>query len=85
MHPQNSPIRAISRSITNELQIFDAAGEKTANISKITAAFESIPPISVEAERAYSAVGLFITRHRTRLSDECVNCLSFLRAYFKSK
>ena len=77
--------RAISRSINNEFEIVDATGEKTANITKIPAALESIPPTSVEAERDYSAVGLFITRLRIRLSDKSVNCLSLLRAYFYSK
>ena len=39
-----------------------------------------MPPTSVEVERAFSAVELFIPI----LSDESVNCLSFLREYFQS-
>ena len=39
--------RAISRSITKDLDISLATGEKTANKTKITAAFESIPPTPV--------------------------------------
>ena len=54
--------RAISRSITKEFFTFEVTGEKTANITKKkTGALESIPPTSVEVERAFSAVGLFIT------------------------
>ena len=34
-------------------------------------------------EKLETAVGLFITRLRTRLSDKSVNCFSFLCAYFK--
>ena len=43
--------RAISRSITKEFIIFEATGEKTANITMTTAAFESMPTTSVVAER----------------------------------
>ena len=53
--------RATSRSIIKELEMFESTGEKTANITKITAASESTPPTSVKAERAFLAVGLFIT------------------------
>ena len=74
--------RAISRNIAKDLDIFIATGKKTANKTQITAVLDSIPPTSVEAERSFSAIGLFITRLRTRLS---VNCLSFLHVYFKSK
>ena len=77
--------RAISRSITKEFEVFEATGVKTAKITKTAAALESIPPTSVVAERAFSAEGLFITRHRTRLCDKNVNCLGSIRAYLKSK
>ena len=76
---------AISMSITREFEISEVTGEKTVNITKITAALESIPPTFVEAERAFSAVVLFITRLITRLSDKSIKCLSFLHTYFKSK
>ena len=47
--------------MTNELEICEATGEKTANITKITTALESIQLTCVEAERAFSVVGLFFT------------------------
>jgi len=43
----------------------------------------SIPPTSVEAERAFSAVGLFANEIRPQLSDQSVNGLSFLRSHYK--
>ena len=48
---------AISGSLTIEFIIFEETGEKSANISKRTAAFDSIPSTSVEAEMAFSAEG----------------------------
>jgi len=40
------------------------------------------PPL-VEAEQAFSAAVLFATKIRSRLSDQSVNALSFLRSYYK--
>ena len=45
----------------------------------------TIRPTSVEAERAFSAMGLFATRLRTRLSDVCLDALVFMRQYYKRK
>ena len=57
---QTSP--TISRSINKEFKKFEATVEKTTNITKITAALESIPSSSVETERAFLTVGLPIAR-----------------------
>ena len=46
--------RAISRSINKELYTFEATGQKTASITKITAALESMPSTYVDADRAFS-------------------------------
>ena len=64
---------SISRSISTEFELLEATGEKTTNITEITAELESIPHTYVKAETAFSAVGLFITRLRSRLSDKSVN------------
>ena len=42
---------------------------------KIMRAIETIPPTSVEAERAFSAAGLFITKLGTRLNNRSVDAL----------
>ena len=43
----------------------------------------TIQPTSVEAERAFSAMNIFVTKFRTCLDDKTVNALCFLREYFK--
>jgi len=43
----------------------------------------SVPPTSVEAERAFSAAGIICSRLRTRLGDETLDSLCFLRSYFQ--
>ena len=40
-----------------------------------------LPPTSVEAERIFSAAGLFITKLCMRLNDEIVDALCFLKQY----
>ena len=50
---------------------------------KMMIAIETTPPTSVEAERSFSAAGLFITKLRTRLNNRSVDALCFLRAYYK--
>ena len=74
-----------SKQFSNELDIFEATGEMTTRIKSLFDALKTIPPTSIESERAFSAVGLFVTKLRTRLSDKSINNLSFLRAYYKRK
>ncbi|GFU83547.1 hypothetical protein TNCV_4218071 [Trichonephila clavipes] len=52
-----------------EMQLFDSTENPSPNI-KVCDALKTIPPTSVEAERAFSAAGLFVTKLRTRLSDK---------------
>ena len=42
-----------------------------------------VPPTSVEAERAFSACGLFVTKFRSQLSDESIDKLCFLNRVTK--
>ncbi|GFV68213.1 hypothetical protein TNCV_1874951 [Trichonephila clavipes] len=53
-----------------EMQLFDSTENPSPNIIKLCDALKTIPPTSVEAERAFSAAGLFVTKLRTRLSDK---------------
>jgi len=42
----------------------------------------SIPPASVESERAFPAAGGFCMKIYSRLSDRMINILCFLRSYY---
>lgn len=72
-----------SQHLSKELDIFEATGERTQNITLLLDALKTIPPTSIESERAFSAAGLFITKLRTRLSDRSVDTLCFLRSYYQ--
>lgn len=45
----------------------------------------TIKPTSAEAERAFSAAGYICSSIRSRLSDETVDSICFLRSYFQKQ
>jgi hypothetical protein len=73
------------RAISKEMLVFEATGKRTSNLDLLFNAFETIPPTSVESERAFSAAGLFVTKIRSRMSDDLLDTLCFLKAYFLKK
>ena len=48
-------------------------------------ALQSIPPTSVESERAFSITGQFATKLRTKLADNTLNSLVFLKVSYKKE
>ena len=67
------------------MRLFEATGTKSKNLSLVDQALSSIPATSVEAERAFSAIELFITKLRSRLNENSVDSLMVLKAFFKSE
>ncbi|GFW79528.1 hypothetical protein TNCV_128331 [Trichonephila clavipes] len=45
------------------MQLFDSTENPSPNIKKLCEALKTTPPTSVEAERAFSAAGLFVTKY----------------------
>ena len=54
-------------------------------LNKLFKALQSIPPTSVESERAFSITGQFATKLRTKLADNTLNSLVFLKASYKKE
>ena len=69
--------------IKREFAIFEATGQRPLCLERVYKAASTLPPTSVEAERAFSAAGLFVSKVRASLSDESVDNLCFLRNYLK--
>lgn len=44
----------------------------TPNLEMLKNALKTIPPTSVESERAFSSCGLFVTKIRSRLADKTI-------------
>ena len=74
-------------SWTKEIALFMTTGgeKKTTAISELANCILNIPPTSVEAERSFSASGLFLTKLRCRLADKSLDMLIFLKYYFANK
>ena len=72
----------ILTQIKKEMSVFESTGERPACIEKVFWAVRSLPPTSTEAERAFSATGLFLTKIRSSLSEQSIDDLCLLRKYF---
>ena len=70
---------SILTEIRREFAILENTGERPNCLEKVFSAVSTMAPTSVEAERAFSAAGLFITKIRARLGDEAIDKLCFLR------
>ena len=62
--------------LIKEMALFEATGDKSKIISSIEEVLNTIPPTSAEAERVFSAAGLFVTKLRSRLSENSVDSLT---------
>ena len=79
-----STLSEVLHQVKREMAIFESTGERPACLQKIFRAIKTLPPTSVEAERAFSCAGLFITKIRSQLSDRSIDTLCFLR-YFQNR
>jgi hypothetical protein len=71
------------KSIKKEMAVYESTEEIPPYLEKIRKALRTLPPSSSEAERCFSAAGLFITKLRTSLKDETLDFLFFLRSYLQ--
>ena len=64
-------------AIQKEMKLFEATKKRTENLELLYQALRSIPATSIESKRAFSSAGLFITKLRSRQSNDSINCMSF--------
>ena len=67
------------RMVQKECEVFEASGIRPANLQTLYEALLTIQPTSVEAERAFSACGLFVTKLRSHLHNSTIHALCFIR------
>ena len=58
---QSNDRNQLQEVITQEMNLFEATRKRATKLELLFNALRSIPPTSVEAERAFSAAGLFVT------------------------
>lgn len=76
----------ISKIVKQEMNLFEATGSTRGyNLERAYNYLITIPPTSVEAERAFSAAANMCNKLRSRLGDETLDALLFLRSYFRNK
>ena len=73
-------VQSVGAQIINiEMQWFEATKKKPENLQNLYRSLFRIRPTFVEAERAFSAMGLFATKIRNRLNDDTLNAMIVLR------
>ncbi len=68
-----------------ELELYFQSNHKTKNIENMLQALKSIPVSSIEAERIFSTVGMFLHKGRAALKSEILENIIILRKYFLEK
>ena len=76
---------SMQAAIKSEMAVFERSGVRGHSLQLVYSNLLSIPPTSVEAERAFSSAGLLCTRIRLRLRDVTLDTLCFLRSYYGIK
>ena len=65
------------------MALFRKTGTRLKHLTLLLDALDLISPTSDESERAFSSAGLFITKIRSRLSDDdTLDSSCFLKSYF---
>ena len=71
----------ILNHIKKEMMFFEATHKCPKCLKRLKNCLDTFPPSSVEAERCFSAAGLFITKLRSSLSDYMIDLLCFMRSH----
>lgn len=71
-----------SIDLKKEFQFYDRNQKRTPLLDKLYEALSTVQPTSTQSERNFSLAGGFVTKLRTRLKDEHVNALCFLKSFF---
>ena len=81
---EKSP-KDFAKLMKHEMSAYEQSGKRSENLENLYRAMCTIPPTSVESERAFSAVGLFATKLRSSLGDKTLDALLTLRCHFKKQ
>ena len=69
-------------TLSDEFHLFQKTFEKTRRLKLLEDALLTLKPTSVESERIFSNVGRIATKYRMNLTDNNLNALVVLRAYY---
>lgn len=72
----------MENEVYKEIEIYNITGVKGFLLNNLYDNLKNIRPTSVEAERAFSAAGLIVTKIRAQMKSDLNDSLCFLRSYF---
>lgn len=73
----------LANSIRHEMSLLENGGVRGHHLKTANKYLMSIPPTSIEPERAFSAAAYVGNKLRSRLRSETLDALIFLRLYFR--
>lgn len=76
---------SLKECIKKEMHLLEANGTRGQNLERVYKYLLSIPPTSVDCERAFSSAGILCTKIRSRLNDSTLDSLCLLRSYFQNE
>ena len=71
-----------SRVLQKEMMLYEITKKNPNNLEKLYAALKTIKPTSIKVERAFSALGYFVSKIRNCLNDDTIDALLVLRHYY---
>lgn len=75
----------LMKILTKEFSLFETTKRRPRHLQQLIDTLATVQAASVEAERAFSVCGQFVTKIRNRLSAESIDALCFLKAHFQKK
>lgn len=78
------PTNSLEGLIKKEMNLYESGGSKGEILQFVDNCLRSVVPTSVESERAFSAAGYLANKIRSRLADDSLDILCFLRSYFQN-
>jgi len=81
--PPSDADRQLQAAIKTEMTLFSTTGRRGRCLQLAFDYLMTVPPTSVEAERAFSAAGILCSKLRSSLGDNTLDTLCFLRSYYR--
>ena len=73
-----------NKLVEKEMQLYKInPNERPKHLELLFKALKTIKPTSVEPERAFSAMGFFVTKITNRMSDKTLDALITMRQYYQ--
>ncbi|KAG2470364.1 CBPC4 carboxypeptidase, partial [Polypterus senegalus] len=82
--PSQNDDKKLDASVKAEMAVFQSNNKHGCCLEQVYQYLMTVPPTSVEAERAFSATGVLCTKVRSRLDDRTLDMLCFLRSYYRN-